>query len=365
MNHAYIPALDGVRALAVLAVMLFHFHQYPFGIFGLDCGWAGVQLFFVLSGFLITRILLQEKHKPLGGYLKRFYWRRTLRIFPIYFAYLSGMGLLFVVTGQPESFGKYAVWLFTYSYNFSRLFADWQHSPLMTHLWSLCVEEQFYIVWPFVVYFSSDKGLKRIVAVLWWLCPLLRGVLAHLLQGYLLDEAVGEAVYWFTLSHLDAFATGAAIHLFGWQNSPHAASRFWGLLLLLLATGLANYSLAPSDMRPTSLGFPAGGLANGQAVWSYTLLNFTFAAFLALLIRTGETSMFARPLLIRIGQVSYGMYMYHWAVLGAATRIFPENPQSIWVSLLLFIAYAAVVYAAARMSFYGFELRFLRWKHLH
>ncbi|WP_448518542.1 acyltransferase family protein [Rhodoflexus sp.] len=362
MNSSYIPALDGTRALAVLLVMLFHFHHYPFGAFGLGVGWVGVQLFFVLSGFLITRILIHEKQKPLGAYLKRFYWRRTLRIFPVYFAYLLGVAALFLLTGEPEPFGKYALSLFTYTYNFSRLFTDWQHSPMLTHLWSLCVEEQFYLIWPFVVYFSSQQSLKQIVVALWVLCPVLRWLLADYLQTYLPDDAAGEAVYWFTFSHFDAFATGAAIHLFGWQQSTQAGSCLIGTLSLLLAAGLCNDYLTATNADLTSLGFPIGGLANLQHVWSYTLLNFAFAAFLAWLMQRQGRTLFAHPLLVRVGQVSYGIYLFHWAILGIFAKVLAGFSTGVIASAAMFTAYTILVYVAAWLSFRYFESWFLRFK---
>lgn len=363
MNQTYIPALDGTRALAVLLVMLFHFHQYPFGSFGLDCGWVGVQLFFVLSGFLITRILLHEKQKPLGSYLKRFYWRRTLRIFPVYFAYLFAMAALFLLIGEPDTFDRYALSLFTYTYNYSRLFADWQHSPMMTHLWSLCVEEQFYLLWPFIVYFSSEKRLKRIIVGLWLLCPAIRWLLAMYLRNHLPDEAAGEAVYWFTFSHFDAFGTGAAVYLFQWPQHPKAAKRFWVLLGVLLAAGLANYYFSEVPMHPTAIGFPTGGLSNGQHIWSYTLLNFTFAALLALLMRLPQKNIFfTQPVMLRVGQVSYGVYLYHWAVLGVIAKLLPPEPVDLWLSIPLFAVYFTLVYGVAWLSFRFFESPLLRFK---
>src|SRR6267154_625078 len=93
----YVKSLDGIRGLAVSLVVLFHFGLFP-------AGWVGVQIFFVLSGYLITSILLLEKARPFAEYVGRFYWRRSLRIFPLYFAFLAVVLATYVAIGKPESF---------------------------------------------------------------------------------------------------------------------------------------------------------------------------------------------------------------------------------------------------------------------
>ena len=96
--QGYIRSLDGLRAVAILLVMLFHF------FFILEIGWIGVQIFFVLSGFLITTILLKSKEHSFTSYVKRFYWRRALRIFPLYYFYLLAVTGIYWLTKTPESF---------------------------------------------------------------------------------------------------------------------------------------------------------------------------------------------------------------------------------------------------------------------
>src|SRR5689334_13554869 len=98
MAIQHIKALDGVRGIAILLVILFHYGY-------LGCGWIGVQLFFVLSGFLITSILIKDKGQSLKQYLKRFYWRRSLRIFPLYYLYLFVMLAAFLLFRIPPAFG--------------------------------------------------------------------------------------------------------------------------------------------------------------------------------------------------------------------------------------------------------------------
>src|SRR5437762_11933724 len=108
MNNGYIRSLDGVRALAIILVMTFHFEITHFG-------WLGVQLFFVLSGFLITGILWKEKTReaPVSYKLKKFWVRRTLRIFPLYFGYLAVLGLTYVLFHFPSYYPTYIPYLLT------------------------------------------------------------------------------------------------------------------------------------------------------------------------------------------------------------------------------------------------------------
>ncbi len=113
MTAPAIPTLDGLRGIAVTLVLLLHFGY-------LNGGWIGVQLFFVLSGFLITGVLVADRPAPLGAYLRRFYWRRTLRIFPLYYGYLALLGLCYAVWGRPAELPDNAVPLVTYTYNFTR-----------------------------------------------------------------------------------------------------------------------------------------------------------------------------------------------------------------------------------------------------
>src|SRR3954469_10344160 len=140
MNDGYIKSLDGVRALAIILVMTFHAGITHFG-------WMGVQLFFVLSGYLITGILWKEKFRDvsLSFKFKKFWVRRSLRIFPLYFGYLVALGLTFLVLHFPSYYTLYAPYLFTYTFNYTRLLSGWQGNPLFTHLWSLSIEEQFYL----------------------------------------------------------------------------------------------------------------------------------------------------------------------------------------------------------------------------
>jgi peptidoglycan/LPS O-acetylase OafA/YrhL len=169
VSDRYIPALDGIRGLAILLVLFHHFrfilepiHRSQRLLLVLaDAGWCGVELFFVLSGFLVTGILLDTWESP--RYFRTFYARRVLRIFPLYFLYLAVVVLL-LSRFWTSQFGfnpwvKVSFWpYFLYLENFKahHMFND----LLLGHLWSLAVEEQFYTVWPLIVALLPRRALE-------------------------------------------------------------------------------------------------------------------------------------------------------------------------------------------------------------
>jgi peptidoglycan/LPS O-acetylase OafA/YrhL len=361
--NKYIKGLDGLRGIAIILVMLFHFRLYDFGQIGISVGWVGVQLFFVLSGFLITRILLADREHSLSAYLKKFYWRRSLRIFPLYYAYLLVLTLAFVFVGFPPELSEKAPWLYTYMYNYTRLSPEWTHSVFFTHLWSLSVEEQFYLIWPLFIFFVRGRSLKVALLMIIVLAPAFRGILAAYLQHQtsLDPRAIGEAVYWFTLSHFDAFATGGAVAVFRLNERIKRPGAICGIMLVIaLSVGLINLLILPHTipLDLSSLGYPIASLEYGQHVWSYSLLN-GFFAFLILWVSVTPLKAFRISSLVAIGKVSYGMYVFHWAILGAFNQLVGTRLSN---SLLSFVVYFGCVYVFSWLSYHFFERYFLKLK---
>jgi peptidoglycan/LPS O-acetylase OafA/YrhL len=166
-SSQHLPALDGLRGIAILLVMAFHrvllhpgsLERSLLGRLGL-CGWVGVDLFFVLSGFLITGILFDTKDRP--DYFRRFYFRRTVRIFPLYYGFLLGvlgLGVALQATGRsPFGWGDFwrnqlVLWTYTTNLAFAAAGEWYALAPMLTltSLWSLAIEEQFYLVWPLLI----------------------------------------------------------------------------------------------------------------------------------------------------------------------------------------------------------------------
>jgi peptidoglycan/LPS O-acetylase OafA/YrhL len=359
--NGYIKSLDGVRAVAIILVMTFHAELNLFG-------WLGVQLFFVLSGFLITGILWKEKSKEgsLGFKFRNFWIRRSLRIFPLYFGYLIILGVCYLLVKFPSYYPLYAPYLFTYTFNFIRTIPEWQGNPLFTHLWSLCVEEQFYIVYPFLIFLLPRKVIPVVLMTVIFLAPLIRYLLGawYALRGAQ-PEVMSDAVYWNTLSHLDAFFMGGLIPVLSLDKRiKNAFPLFILALVVAIGAGVANYLTSGSEASYFAhLGYAHGGETGWEHVWHFTALNFLFASGILVLIKaqqnpaTGIRKILEHPWLVRIGQVSYGMYIFHWLILVyICARFMPDN---IYLRILSFLPYLALVYAVSELSYRLYEKKFL------
>src|SRR5580693_7177583 len=201
-----IPQLDAVRGLAVLLVLLHNTDVYPSLHLGLiaDNGWMGVDLFFVLSGFLITGILLDTKQS--GRYFENFYARRCLRIWPLYYSALLFMLVivpLFRPSEAPAIFGARSSPWWAYPLFLQNFLIPIPTSAagLLGVTWSLAVEEQFYLVWPLVVRFCTEAQLRRIATAVIFVSPALR--------FYLVRHQVN--IYSNTFCRLDGLMAGALL----------------------------------------------------------------------------------------------------------------------------------------------------------
>lgn len=366
-NSGYIKSLDGLRAIAIILVMSFHAEITHFG-------WFGVQLFFVLSGFLITGILWKEKQNAassLSFKFKKFWVRRSLRIFPLYFGYLLFITLCYVLFHLPSSYSDYAPYLFTYTFNYTRLLPEWQGNPLFTHLWSLSIEEQFYLFFPLIIFLCPQRFTKTLMIAVIFISPVTRFFLGELYAAKGLTEpVVADAVYWNTLSHLDAFFMGGLIPVFSLDKKIRKPQRIFTVALVIaIIAGIINFTNTDSGKYFfNDLGYNHGQTQLYEHVWHYTVLNFLFASFILALISYNSNKVFAsiRKLLetnwmVKIGKVSYGMYLFHWAILVyVCNRVFTTD--NLALKTIVFIPYVIVVYLFASLSFRVYESRFLKLK---
>lgn len=361
----YIKSLDGIRAVAIILVMTFHANIFHFG-------WMGVQLFFVLSGYLITGILWKEKFKQesISAKLKRFWARRTLRIFPLYFGYLIVLGITFLLFSFPAYYKTYAPYLFSYTVNYTRLLGDWQGNPLFTHLWSLSVEEQFYIFFPFIIFLLPPKSVKFFLPAIIAFGPVIRFLLGKYYQSETTPLIAADAVYWNTLSHLDAFFIGGLIPVLGLEKK---IMRPYILLIVSFfiagGAGLINFLTSPDSAASyfTDLGYNHED--KYAHVWRYTCLNFLFASLILTLtsIHKNRTTLlrrfFENRYLVRIGRVSYGMYVFHWCIyVYVFARLISHN--TLLIKGLLFLPYLVAVYIVAELSFRFYESYFISLKEV-
>ncbi|MGC6488217.1 MAG: acyltransferase family protein [Planctomycetota bacterium] len=376
--------LDGVRGLAILLVVFFHLPTEPGwgGALGLTLpfGWMGVQLFFVLSGFLITRILLRDKGDRLGAYLKRFYVRRVLRIFPLYYGYLLVLALVYAATAVPAQLETYWPYLTTFTWNWTRADAGWEESNRFVHLWSLSVEEQFYLFWPLLVFALPRRGVQLAAVAAIVGCPFVRMSFADVYAARGLDAyTVYDATYWNTLGQLDAFAWGALLALAPAATlarvPARAALAVAAAAFLVAGVGWQLYTVAPPapladahlevTLATAGYWFPLGlptplGAASAQHVWGYTLIDMLSAALVLYAVTRPPTWLLANRVVVDVGQVSYGMYVLHLPVLALVTWLGAGALEvTSWAGA---VVYLATLYGASKAVFLLWERPFLRLK---
>lgn len=326
----YRPQLDGLRAIAVAAVVWSHWERpYQFGLpFG-----AGVHLFYVLSGFLITRILLNLRAAPQrGGALRAFYLRRALRIFPAFY-----LALALAWLGDVSPLRDTLAWHAGYLSNlliFST--GDWQGS--LSHLWSLAVEEQFYLVWPWLVVFVPQRWLVPALVATVVSAPLFRWMLA--LQG--VRENMLAVL---TPGSMDSLGLGALLAVA--MTRPGSPSSV-GLARTAVPLSLSALWLA---LVAGSASLPLWLVACKQTVQAAV---FTWVVWRAANGFDGTIGrLLSAPPLVYVGRISYGIYLAHGFAgeilgsVGVSSRALPEP--------LRFVVLAASTVAVAAASWHFFE----------
>jgi peptidoglycan/LPS O-acetylase OafA/YrhL len=360
MKHC--KSLDGIRGIAVLMVMCFHFGY-------LAPGWVGVQLFFILSGYLITGILLEGRQRPFGEFIGTFFWHRTVRILPLLTFFVLATAVVYLLWGVPVSFPSDWPWLAGFAANFARMRLT-DVGPAFTHLWSLAVEQQFYLAWPFLVYFLPLAAFRRLVAGLLLLSPLIRlAIFQGLLQLGHDAEYAGRAVYVLPFTQFDAFAAGAAIPAFALQTLPHAGRALLGALFAAGVGGLAVLLAAyygGEGAFAGSLGY-AMYLGEGYGyVWGYSLLNLVFMLVVICALQdVGPTGVLKSHPLRWTGRISFGMYVYHVPLLLVVRAVFERLDPAAGVlpRAGIFVLWVLVVLAVSAASFRWLETPFLKLKN--
>ena len=302
-------------------------------------GQTGVDLFFVLSGFLITGILLRTKGEP--DYVRSFYVRRALRIFPLYFGFLTLH--FFVIPGfLGESIAPFhtQVWSWVMMENVPQTFSSLPTSGPQ-HYWSLAVEEHFYLVWPWLVLWLSPARLARTVVGIIVLSPLIRFLMAQ--------EGLG--IYFFTLTRLDAISMGAGLALLLHERDP-SERIVVGVRSILV--------LLPTVLIPTFLLLSGSGAAWLQAMKHSLILAF-YARFVFAVLRDGRFVHVRRLLSGKVvcwfGMISYGLYVFHPAVYRVAQTFLAAQPVELQV-----VCAVATSVLVAWLSYRFFEIHFLRAK---
>jgi peptidoglycan/LPS O-acetylase OafA/YrhL len=343
--------LDGIRGIAILLVVVFHYFGGYTGWFGFM--WSGVDLFFVLSGFLITGILLEARQR--NGYFKKFYARRILRIFPVYFITL----LLFYTyvnlpTGTHEAmqreYNTMAGWFFTYTQNFAYIKFGHPVQNHLQHTWSLAIEEQFYLFWPLLLYCCNRKYVLTLAVGVAIAAVIFRILLT-------LSSAKHALTFYHPFARFDSFMCGAILVILFKYHAACLRKNVFAVIFFLSLAGLLYgfyaYGISKDTMFMKYAGYSL--LAVHFSTWIY----FAFSArhqWLSVILTFGVLRFF--------GKISYGLYLFHWIILVAFEKKFqtalqlPGHITSIFLCLLLSISLAAGSYYFIEMKFLNLKKRF-------
>jgi peptidoglycan/LPS O-acetylase OafA/YrhL len=357
-----IPALDGLRGIAILMVLLLHLAPYGHDLpaptavvdraflFGARTGWMGVDLFFVLSGFLITGILYDTRGSK--HYFRQFYARRMLRIFPLYYAALA-LFLIILPALRPEHWvlrdlKADAFWYWTYLYNMKVASTGFLPSSALGHFWSLAVEEQFYLIWPIAVLCLSRRQLLITCSVAAVAALACRVALSF--TGYAALPDVWMA------ARMDSLAIGAFIALAARSPDGHAAlSRWAGPVAKVVAVPLVAllvYKVAIATV-------------------AHSLVALFFGAMLVYALNASPNSVGGKvigsPILRFFGRYSYALYVFHhpllWFKPAFSMRFVPTVFGSQMPAYLLWLVISiGVTVACALISWHLVEKQFLKMK---
>lgn len=387
----YVNFLDGFRGFCCFFLIAYH---WPMPMMSIPFGWEVLQAFFVMSGYLITRILLYDKTRffQLKDFFSRFIYRRSFRIFPLYFAFIffwfavhyiavfADIALLRDQTAEVESnFG----FLLTYTYNFMGFFnhfreADYMGSAIFGHLWSLSLEEQFYLLAPFLVFYLDRKKLIALCIAIIILSPIMRFVGFEALYGFYSDtQWAATNVYRMGFFQMDSFAIGGLLALTGFKRIKHAVR--WTLSYLVIVLGIYIFiHWYTQAFQGTSFAEVGGErklelwlVHNYQHVYVLTLVNFG-AAFIFMCFERGFgllPKVFSNKYLEYLGKISYGIYVIHLPVLLFSLLIY-TSIVPMWVNtkypivyeLVAWIFFMGTTLTLSHLSYKYFESYFLNWK---
>ncbi len=350
------PELDSIRGLAILMVVFYHGFFWSNNLDGLSglarrfvwltgFGWLGVHLFFILSGFLISGILIDSKGTE--NYFKKFYARRALRILPAFYATLAVLALL------PKQNASYLFLSFFYLSNLAPLF----HIPnTYAMFWSLAAEEHFYLVWPFLIRIASSKVLLYIAVGLSVASPLLR---AATFRDFLPVGFSG-----FTWLVLDGFAFGAVLAVFVRQPG-FTRQRLVGIGVACVIAAVALLVL----------GAPLGILSRRHLIGAMFMLTAAYSLFvgvvsLFLVLGSGSKKRWVTWGVLQFyGKISYGLYLFHWLVFATydacMNRFVPRLAAFNGNFQLLLVRFVVVIFVATTIAWLSriyFEEPFLRLK---
>jgi peptidoglycan/LPS O-acetylase OafA/YrhL len=350
-----IKELDGLRGVAVIIVMALHifkrasyFTEHPVLLSitkSTTVGWVGVDIFFALSGFLITSILLRAKREE--HYFRNFYVRRVLRIFPLYYAALA-LVLLFAPKLEPEFTSQLNVALpvlLLYQQNWAMLFKGFHITQYLGITWSLAIEEQFYLIWPLVVFFLNRERLMK-VSIGYIAVSLTARILAAFFWGDL--GSVSRFFYYASFARFEEMLFGALLAVFLTGDGAREQVRRYSLPLFVVSflTFVALCILSmPSSLHPEYANFP---LTIGGYTTAALFTTGLVGVFVTHPARDMLRRLFQNPVLAFFGKYSYSMYLFHMTAALILLDVYWHGELRGWKPYFLYIitTYSATVLIA-------------------
>lgn len=328
----YFKSLDGLRFYAVFLVIIHHWLSEDFFLNALPNGRIGVTIFFVLSGYLITGILMGYKTKVLegrisrGDYLKTFYIRRAIRIFPVYY-----LLIVFLYFYGYEAIREDFEFFVSYTANIS-FYLNQELPGTASHLWTLSVEEQFYIFWPFLILFVSNRYLPQVIAMV---------VITTVVTQIVLNP-VNEFSFLLTFNSFDAFGLGGLLAIFQMQRQL-VSDRLVSFFKLFCA--MAGLAFIVQIFIPDQYIFPDKTII---AILSLFLIHYLTTLDIK---PTWVKRMFDSKPIVYIGKVSYGVYLYHTFIPGFMrnfySRFIPIENESFMMAVVFVIDFSVLTLVAS------------------
>lgn len=364
MKSGRIQEIDGLRAIAMTMVIAQHCWLMPFG-------WVGVWLFFVISGYVITLSLLSDESGTAGQRYRQFVVRRFYRIVPLYLLYLSIVVGIVLASGQTSVLNNLPS-LLTFTYNWQMIYSlvpAGDFGPI-GHLWTLSIEEQFYIFFPLLFLLLDRRHFLKACLGLLIAGPFIR-LFTSLSSQTVSDEPgwLAFSVYANSFCHFDAFIAGAVLAVLRREVQQNRAILrvLWPIAigaggLFCVAYVLLNARNGETGVNLLRNIISGNMYGEGREVFVYTVTTLLAVALIAsCILRHPLTRFLAWGPLVYVGKVSYGGYVYHALVLYVIESVSDLGSETapVWQRLLTFAIVWPITLAAAGLSYRYFESRFM------